>query len=39
MSTVLRDFMSDISVAYLDDMIIFSPSIEENMKHINLVVD
>ena len=38
MSTVLRD-MSHFSLAYLDDVIIFSPSIEEHLKHINLVFD
>ena len=35
MSTVLRD-MSHFSLAYLDDVIIFSPSIEEHLKHIIL---
>ena len=38
MSMVLR-VMSHFSLAYLDDMIIFSPSIKEYMKHINLVFD
>ena len=38
MSTVLRD-MSHFSLAYLDDVIIFSPSIEEHLKHINFVFD
>ena len=38
MSTVLRD-MSHFSLAYLDDVIIFSHSIEEHLKHINLNLD
>ena len=38
MSTVLRD-MSHFSLAYLDDVTIFSPSIEEHLKHINLIFD
>ena len=38
MSTVLRD-LSHFSLAYLDDMIILSPSIEEYLKHINLIFD
>ena len=36
-STVLRD-MSHFSLAYLNGVIIFSPSIEEHLKHINLVL-
>ena len=38
MNTILRD-MSHFSFAYLDDVIIFSPSIEEHPKHINLIFE
>ena len=36
MSTVLKD-MSHFSLAYLDDVIIFSPTVDERLKHIELV--
>ena len=38
MSVVLQD-LGKFSMPYLDDIIIFSPSMEENIKHIQLVFD
>ena len=38
MSVVLQD-LGKIAMAYLDDIIIFSPSMEEHIKHIQLVFD
>ena len=38
MSTVLRD-MNHFSLAYLDDVIIFSSTLEEHLKHISMVFD
>ena len=38
MSVVLQD-LGKFAMAYLDDIIIFSPSIEEHIKHIQLVFD
>ena len=38
MSTVLRD-MSHFSLAYLDDVIIFSPTLEEHQKHISQIFE
>ena len=37
-SIVLQD-LGKFAMAYLDDIIIFSPSMEENIKHIQLVFD
>ena len=38
MSIVLRD-MNHFSLAYLDDVIIFSPTFEEHLNHISMVFD
>ena len=38
MSVVLQD-LGKFAMAYLDDTIIFSPSMEEHVKHIQLVFD
>ena len=38
MSTVSKD-MSHFSLAYLDDVIIFSPTFDEHLKHIELAFD
>ena len=38
MSVVLQD-LGKIAMAYLDDIIIFSPSMEEHIKHIQIVFD
>ena len=38
MSVVLQD-LGKFAMAYLDDIIIFSPSMEEHIKHIHLVLD
>ena len=38
MSVVLQD-LGKFAMAYLDDIITFSPSMEENIKHIQLVFD
>ena len=38
MSVVLQD-LGKFAMAYLDDIIIFSPSMEEHIKHIQLVFD
>jgi hypothetical protein len=39
MNDVLRDFLDDFTIVYLDDILIFSRSLEEHKRHVRLVLE
>ena len=39
MNDVLRDFLDDFSIVYLDDILIFSQSLEEHTHHVRRVLE
>jgi len=39
MNDVLRDFLDDFAVVYLDDVLIFSHSLDEHKRHVRLVLE
>jgi hypothetical protein len=39
MNDVLRDFLDDFAIVYLDDILIFSRSLEEHKRHVRLVLE
>jgi hypothetical protein len=39
MNDVLRDFLDDFAVVYLDDILIFSRSLDEHKRHVRLVLE
>jgi hypothetical protein len=38
MNKVLKDFIGKIVIVYLDDILIFNKTEEENLRHLNLVI-
>jgi transposase InsO family protein len=39
MNDVLRDFLDDFAIVYLDDILIFSKTIDEHKRHVRLVLE
>jgi transposase InsO family protein len=39
MNDVLRDFLDVFAVVYLDDILIFSPTLDEHKRHVRLVLE
>src|SRR5688500_11239089 len=39
MTDVLRDFLDDFAIVYLDDILIFSRTLEEHKRHVRLVLE